>query len=87
LKEAGQYLESGGIPVIDEANLSMSHSGNKHFRLASSLRNKSGKRDGFVAFSHVWSDGLSSTTEDGLPACQVRWLLNNAREATQSSFF
>ena len=87
LKEAGQYLESGGIPVIDGANLSMSHSGNKHFRLASSLRNKSGKRDGFVAFSHVWSDGLGSTTEDGLPACQVRWLLNNAREATQSSFF
>jgi hypothetical protein len=53
LKETRQYLESDGIPKIDEANLSMSHSDNKHFRLASSLKNKSKKRDEFVAFSHV----------------------------------
>lgn len=28
----------------------------------------------YVAFSHVWVDGLGSTTEDGLPACQIRRL-------------
>ncbi|EMD30863.1 hypothetical protein CERSUDRAFT_100910 [Gelatoporia subvermispora B] len=27
-----------------------------------------------VAISHVWSDGLGSTTEDGLPSCQIRRL-------------
>lgn len=87
LKEIRQYLESDEISVIDEANLSMSHSDNKHFRSASSLRNKSEKRDEFVAFSHVWSDELSSITENDLPVCQMRWLMNNARETTQSSFF
>lgn len=25
----------------------------------------------YVALSHVWADGLGSTTEEGLPACQV----------------
>ncbi|OCH88057.1 hypothetical protein OBBRIDRAFT_889349 [Obba rivulosa] len=29
---------------------------------------------GYVAISHVWSDGLGSTTEAGLPTCQVRRL-------------
>ncbi|KAI0694839.1 hypothetical protein C8Q76DRAFT_758355 [Earliella scabrosa] len=33
----------------------------------------------YIAISHVWVDGLGSTTEDGLPACQV------ARIATYAS--
>ncbi|KAK0496942.1 hypothetical protein EDD18DRAFT_182173 [Armillaria luteobubalina] len=28
----------------------------------------------YVAISHVWADGLGSTTEDGLPICQLRRL-------------
>jgi len=28
----------------------------------------------YVAVSHVWADGLGSTTEGGLPACQIRRL-------------
>lgn len=28
----------------------------------------------YVAFSHVWADGLGSNTETGLPTCQVRRL-------------
>ena len=28
----------------------------------------------YVAFSHVWSDGLGSTTEQGIPSCQARFL-------------
>ncbi|SJL00896.1 uncharacterized protein ARMOST_04210 [Armillaria ostoyae] len=28
----------------------------------------------YVAISHVWADGLGSTTEDGLPTCQLRRL-------------
>ena len=30
----------------------------------------------FVAFSHVWADGLGSTSEQGLPKCQIRRLSN-----------
>ena len=28
----------------------------------------------YVAISHVWADGLGSTTEEGLPRCQVERL-------------
>ena len=28
----------------------------------------------YVAFSHVWSDGLGSTTEQGIPSCQAQFL-------------
>lgn len=39
----------------------------------------------FVAFSHVWSDGLGSDTERGLPACQVRYLRDWAMDAAGTS--
>lgn len=28
----------------------------------------------FIAFSHVWKDGIRSTSEAGLPSCQLRRL-------------
>ncbi|KAK0185019.1 hypothetical protein F5146DRAFT_1144697 [Armillaria mellea] len=28
----------------------------------------------YVAISHVWVDGLGSTTEEGLPRCQIEWI-------------
>ncbi|OCH86591.1 hypothetical protein OBBRIDRAFT_890380 [Obba rivulosa] len=33
----------------------------------------------YVAISHVWADGLGSTTEVGLPTCQLRWVTSTAR--------
>ncbi|KAK6352513.1 hypothetical protein TWF730_009337 [Orbilia blumenaviensis] len=30
----------------------------------------------YLAISHVWADGLGSTTEDGLPTCQIRRIAN-----------
>ncbi|PCH44756.1 hypothetical protein WOLCODRAFT_154797 [Wolfiporia cocos MD-104 SS10] len=33
-----------------------------------------GSNTPYIAISHVWSDGLGSTTEAGLPLCQVRQL-------------
>lgn len=38
----------------------------------------------FVAFSHVWADGRGSTTEDGLPHCQLRYLIEAAMSLPQS---
>jgi len=87
LQDARQCLQSGEIPVIDGASLFTSRTDSKVFRPASSLTNQSRKGGGFVAFSHVWSDGLGSTTEDGLPACQMQWLRDNAVEATGSHYF
>ncbi|KAI0659662.1 hypothetical protein C8Q70DRAFT_124425 [Cubamyces menziesii] len=34
----------------------------------------------FVAISHVWAEGMGSTTEDGLPTCVVRRISGLARE-------
>lgn len=36
------------------------------------------RRLDFVAFSHVWSDGLGSTTEDGIPECQIQYLMETS---------
>lgn len=34
----------------------------------------SAKRGSYLAFSHVWADGLGSVSEKGLPSCQIRRL-------------
>ncbi|EMD33831.1 hypothetical protein CERSUDRAFT_98376 [Gelatoporia subvermispora B] len=39
----------------------------------------------YVAISHVWADGLGSTTEDGLPSCQVQELAMMARHLVPDS--
>jgi hypothetical protein len=41
----------------------------------------------FLAFSHVWSDGLGSTTEDGMPECQVEYLTEIALKVTGTPLF
>jgi hypothetical protein len=41
----------------------------------------------YVAISHVWADGLGSTTEEGLPACQIRRLATLTKQLTQDGAF
>jgi hypothetical protein len=41
----------------------------------------------FLAFSHVWSDGLGSVTEKGLPRCQVAYLSKLTRVISGSTLF
>jgi hypothetical protein len=41
----------------------------------------------FVAFSHVWSDGLGSTTEAGIPKCQVEFLMETSLRAAGTPLF
>lgn len=38
----------------------------------------------YVAFSHVWADGLGSTTEQGIFTCQARQLAALAEQATEA---
>jgi hypothetical protein len=41
----------------------------------------------FLAFSHVWSDGLGSVTEKGLPGCQVAYLSKLTKAISGSTLF
>ncbi|KAJ7310120.1 hypothetical protein DFH08DRAFT_1046716 [Mycena albidolilacea] len=41
----------------------------------------------YVAISHVWADGLGSTTEEGLPTCQVRRLAHLAGKLVPDGAF
>ncbi|KAI6777793.1 uncharacterized protein J7T54_005805 [Emericellopsis cladophorae] len=41
----------------------------------------------YIAFSHVWADGLGSTTEVGLPSCQVQRLHQLANTRTGDGAF
>ncbi|KAI9730905.1 MAG: hypothetical protein M1834_005623 [Cirrosporium novae-zelandiae] len=62
LEDVVSLLSNGQIPVL------LYHP--PHDRLSSD------KSSGtpYVAISHVWADGLGSTTEKGLPACQIKRL-------------
>jgi hypothetical protein len=41
------------------------------------------KNSHYIAFSHVWADGLGSCTEVGLPICQLRRLRSLAKQRTK----
>ncbi|KAI0754562.1 hypothetical protein C8Q80DRAFT_374440 [Daedaleopsis nitida] len=41
----------------------------------------------YIAISHVWADGLGSTTEDGLPTCQIARIAAYARELVPGGAF
>ncbi|KAI0770005.1 hypothetical protein C8Q74DRAFT_1369239 [Fomes fomentarius] len=57
LADVSELLEAGQLPVIVYNGRTLT------------VRNAA---DGpYIAISHVWADGLGSTTEQGLPACQV----------------
>ncbi|KAJ8457555.1 hypothetical protein ONZ51_g11461 [Trametes cubensis] len=45
----------------------------------SALRVVPAQDKSYVAISHVWSEGMGSTTEDGLPICLVEHISNLAR--------
>lgn len=63
-----QIIDEGGIPL---AVLEYQQNG----RLSLGVK-AAGPRDLYVAFSHVWSDGLGNTTKNSLPECQLRRLQN-----------
>lgn len=65
-EEIEQYILGEGIPVITLANGPDDISVNLQVHRASDIP--------YVAISHVWADGLGSTTEVGLPTCQLRRL-------------
>lgn len=70
-------LDTGGYPVIQ-----VLESGARPFQSELSVRTYSASTEHapYVAFSHVWSDGIGNLQANGLPACQLRRLGRLAAE-------
>ncbi|EMD38732.1 hypothetical protein CERSUDRAFT_112459 [Gelatoporia subvermispora B] len=75
-----QILSTGQVPVLTITNVNSSEGD-----LTFTCNNAS--TTSYVAFSHVWADGLGSTTEEGLPVCQVRRLAAAAERLVPGSAF
>ncbi|RYC65453.1 hypothetical protein CHU98_g730 [Xylaria longipes] len=81
LQEVTPRLKQGNIPVIfidekDHSSAKILTQGRVKLGVTSSSDTET--LSGYVAFSHVWSDGMGSNTEDGLPTCLVASLFERA---------
>ncbi|KAF2733325.1 hypothetical protein EJ04DRAFT_605798 [Polyplosphaeria fusca] len=85
LAEIERILRDGGIPLIGISTLSENgHEGmcakfedpstpwDNEVRLTVIAASKLAPHQRYAAISHVWSDGMGSRTEEGLPRCIVR---------------
>lgn len=78
-----ELLRNGRIPVVSltAENTTVPKLGVKCSTVTS------GDAKGYVAFSHVWSDGLGSNTESGLPQCVVNKLFTQSRAYGRDSIW
>ncbi|OQV07008.1 hypothetical protein CLAIMM_11502 [Cladophialophora immunda] len=81
LKDVCDILQSGTFPVLDGESILMDGE-----RGELSVRRHQPDME-YVVISHVWSDGLGSTTEKGLPRCQVVQLAHLCHIISGSSLF
>ncbi|KAL5341115.1 hypothetical protein BJX70DRAFT_406412 [Aspergillus crustosus] len=65
VEEIASIIESGGVPL-----LSITPTKKDPFLKISVEKYTEGKR--YIAFSHVWSDGLGNPTHNTLPTCQLQ---------------
>ncbi|KAF9262441.1 hypothetical protein L218DRAFT_867422, partial [Marasmius fiardii PR-910] len=73
LSHISQILSSNEIPVV------VYHGDTLAVRSAAS--------GPYVAISHVWIDGMGSTTETGLPTCHISHIANFARQFVEDGAF
>ena len=77
LKSVLDIVDRNEIPIMEVV-------GSSPVRLK--VKAQSSRHPGdYFAISHVWVDGLGSTTEVGLPECQVKRLGDLAKSANESS--
>ncbi|KAK5467574.1 hypothetical protein LTS15_000547 [Exophiala xenobiotica] len=79
IRHITSLLNQGTVPVIT-AGAAAEHD-------QSQLLVQDGSLVRYVAFSHVWADGLGSTSEFGLPDCQIRRLAQLASQLVESGAF
>ncbi|KAK4450389.1 hypothetical protein QBC34DRAFT_78986 [Podospora aff. communis PSN243] len=65
-EEMRSIISSGGIPV---ARIRLSKSGSPYLQVK-----RAGPQTRYIAFSHVWSDGLGNPRANSLPECQLKRL-------------
>jgi hypothetical protein len=82
LEEVKKILDRGAIPVIYVIDEQERRSGIQLKVQAWKLDQESSSKP-FIAISHVWSQGLGSTTEQGLPVCQLRCLARLCRMTSE----
>ncbi|KAI1632228.1 hypothetical protein F4809DRAFT_653450 [Biscogniauxia mediterranea] len=81
LEGVTSLLKQGKIPVLmiaGEENVSAENLAHRNFELGVVDSRKEGNFSGYIAFSHVWSDGMGSATEKGLPRCLVADLFSKS---------
>jgi hypothetical protein len=79
-----QVYTSGGVPLILAEKAEEANSATKYdFNI---LRHDPSDESAtaYSAFSHVWADGFGSTTEKGMPMCQVEFLVDAASSVQQT---
>lgn len=67
---------SGGIPVIVASRNPDPASSNAYIFDIARSDPSDPSANSYTAFSHVWADGFWSTTEQGMPMCQVEFLVD-----------
>ena len=72
VSNAKKILDDGGIPVVLVQRLPKSKAVTLQVTKADQTR--------YVAFSHVWADGLGNRQQNSLPACQLLRLLGLAED-------
>ncbi|RDW57095.1 hypothetical protein BP6252_13841 [Coleophoma cylindrospora] len=75
LWETLEILKNGHVPVINFDN-------DGTLKVSPRFTTQPGD---YTAFSHVWVDGIGSSTEDGLPSCQLAFLRDVTCDVTKSS--
>ena len=78
------------LDIIDEGDIPAMRLHDSPSTRLEVVRLSAGKAGSYMAISHVWADGLGSTTEVGLPICQVRRLgnlVNKAADTTDALFW
>ena len=76
ITQARDVLDAGYIPIVRV------HADGRSLEVGGVHPND--KKADYIAFSHVWADGLGSNTETGLPACQIQRLHRLAESRTES---
>ncbi|OCH84238.1 hypothetical protein OBBRIDRAFT_786391 [Obba rivulosa] len=82
-QQIATMLTHGDIPVITITDTSVIASQSDTLNMICTSATKTP----YVAISHVWADGLGSTTEQGLPICQLRRLASLTRRLVRGGTF
>lgn len=77
IQEIKKRLHTGSIPIITLRDQSSTDQGQIQLDVLDAADSKS--RQGYAAISHVWSDGIGSNSERGLPSCVVESLFARAQ--------